>query len=375
MIDEEAEDDTAELCGGKMRCDGPVMIIGTERSGSNLLRLILNQHSRIVVPHPPHFMRYLAPIALTYGDLTEEGNRRALVRDALTLARRHIHPWEHHIDEEAVIRTSSPTLFGVVAAIYEQYRLAEGKARWGCKSTFTVHHVAAVLAERPDARFLWLVRDPRDVAASSKRSVFNPFHPHLTARLWETQQRIALAEREQRGPGVVHLIRYEDLVSAPRPTLERMGDFIGESIEPAMLSHDRSLPARRLATLSESWRNAAWPINTASVGRHLSGLSARERAQVDAATRPLLRRLGYSAGGAPSSDKPPSRWAVRLRDTLLRCGVEFRSMRHDRNYVRRIVRDGTVWWLRVKAYSRFRAQAVGRSRRAAWRHSSREEQV
>jgi hypothetical protein len=353
--------DTAEPSSAKVRSDGPILIIGTERSGSNLLRLILNQHSRVVVPHPPHFMRYLAPITPAYGDLTDEENRRTLVRDVLTLARRHIHPWEHHIDQETVVRTSGPTLFGVVAAVYEQYRLAEGKARWGCKSTFTVHHVAEVLAERPDARFLWLVRDPRDVAASSKRSVFNPFHPYLTARLWETQQRIALAERERRGPGVVHLIRYEDLVSAPRATLERMCDFIGEPLEPAMLSHDHSPTARRIAALSESWRNTAQPITTASVGRHVSGLSAGERAQVEAATQPLLSRLGYPPSGMSSPATPPSPRVVRLQDALLRCGVELRSMWHDRNYIRRVLRDGTVRWLRVKAFSRSYARAAGRA--------------
>lgn len=355
-----ATDHIARNGGERIRSGGPIMIIGTERSGSNLLRLILNQHSRIVVPHPPHFLRYLAPIAPAYGDLTDEGNRRALVRDALTLVRRHIHPWEHHIDQEAVVRTAGPTLFGVVAAIYEQYRLAEGKARWGCKSTFTVHHVADVLAERPDARFLWLVRDPRDVAVSSKRSVFNPFHPYLTARLWENQQRIAFAEWERRGPGVVHLIRYEDLVSEPRATLERMCDFLGEPFETPMLSHDSSVTARRLAVLSESWRNTALPITRASVERHLAGLSTGERAQVEGVTQPLLSHLGYLVSGTPSPAAPRSPRAVRLRDVVLRCSVELRSMRHDRNYLRRIRRDVTVWWLRVKASNRLPRRAGGR---------------
>jgi len=36
----------------------PLFILGTERSGSNLLRLICNAHSRITIPHPPHILRY-----------------------------------------------------------------------------------------------------------------------------------------------------------------------------------------------------------------------------------------------------------------------------------------------------------------------------
>ena len=49
--------------------DDPLFIIGTERSGSNLLRVILDAHSRISVPHPPHIMRYFSPLVARYGDL------------------------------------------------------------------------------------------------------------------------------------------------------------------------------------------------------------------------------------------------------------------------------------------------------------------
>ena len=57
--------------------------MGTERSGSNLLRLILNAHSRIAVPHPPHVLRYFAPLEAGYGDLSRRGNRARLVDDVL----------------------------------------------------------------------------------------------------------------------------------------------------------------------------------------------------------------------------------------------------------------------------------------------------
>ena len=40
----------------------PVFIVGTERSGSNLLRVMLNASSELAVPHPPHVMRYFAPL-------------------------------------------------------------------------------------------------------------------------------------------------------------------------------------------------------------------------------------------------------------------------------------------------------------------------
>jgi hypothetical protein len=330
----------------------PVFIIGTERSGSNLLRLILNAHSRITVPHPPHFMRFLAPLAAGYGDLSVERNRRRLVDDALGLLARHIHPWPHPVDRDRVVASAGPTVFGMVAAIYEQHRAAEGKARWGCKSTFMVDHVDEVLAEFPAARFVWLVRNPQDVASSAKTAVFGHCHPYRMARLWRTQQERAVAAHTRWGPGVVHLLRYEDLVERPEKELRALCAFLGEEFEPAMLAHHTSPAARRTARLSESWRLAGRPISTGRVGAHLTGLSPTERLLVDKVTAPLKKRLGYPVDERARLGPVPSPPAVALRSALLRSRVELRSARQDENHRLRLARDGYVRWLRVKSLVR-----------------------
>jgi hypothetical protein len=334
------------------KSDSPVFIIGSERSGSNLLRLVLNAHSRITVPHPPHFMRYLAPIGESYGDLTVVSNRRALTRDALMLLRRHLHPWPHPINEHRVVAEASPTVFGVIAAIYEQYRIAEVKARWGCKSTFMVEYVRDVLVEYPTARFIWLVRDPRDVASSAKRSVFGYCDPFLMARLWEIQQQKGFDALQRWGPQVVHLLRYEDLVTQPEREVSRICDFLAEQIEPAMLEHHRSKAARQTAGLSESWRNAAKPIFATRIGAHESGLTRRERLLVDKATAEMKRQLGYSDNTHDNQIPEPLAVELLVRSVVLRSLVECRSILRDANYFRRMARDLTVRWLQIKALMR-----------------------
>lgn len=338
------------------------MIIGTERSGSNLLRLVLNSHPSIAIPHPPHFMRYLAPLAPAYGDLREEGSRRALTRDALTLLRAHIHPWEHPVDEDLVVATASATLFGVVSAIYEQYRVAEGKPRWGCKSTFMVDHHADVLAEYPDARFVWLVRDPRDVAASAKRAVFGPCHPRLTAELWERQQRCALGALHECGPGVVYLLRYEDLVARPEEEIAKLCTFAGEPFQPEMLDFHRSEAAQRTARLSESWRNTDRPIAAASVGKYQQRLTVAEQRQVERAAGPMMRQLGYPTAeeGTSAPGRRDLAAVVLGRDIALRALVEYRSIRSDANYLRRWRRDATVAWLRLKVAGKTSSENTGK---------------
>lgn len=352
------------------RCESPIFIIGTERSGSNLLRLVLNAHSRIVVPHPPHFMRYLAPVARSYGDLADPARRRALVRDALRLLRVHIHPWSGAIDEDRVVAEASPTLFGVVAAIYEQHRIAAGAARWGCKSTFMVDHVDAALAEYPAARFVWLVRDPRDVAASARHSVFGPCQPRLTAILWREQQARAHAALAAHGPRTVHLLRYEDLVARAGAEVGRLCEFLGEELEPAMLEPHRQAAARELAALSESWRNADRPISAASVGRHAAQLSSEERAAVEREAGELMARLGYRPSPQLGAAEGPPMLALRAGELTMRVAVEVRSLFHDENHWWRWRRDATVRWLEVKARARGLIPAAARRNDAGRPHTA-----
>lgn len=323
-------------------CDGPVLIIGTERSGSNLLRLVLDAHSRIAVPHPPHFMRYLSGIPY-------DGDVGAMVDDVMWLLRYHLHPWPHVIDRAAVAGAAGPSLLGVVSAVYDQYRVAEGAARWGCKSTFMVEHVDAVVAELADARFVWLVRDPRDVAASAKRAVFGYCHPYRMALRWAAEQDLARAALERWGPGVVHLVRYEDLVSAPGREIRAICDFLGEEVEPAMLAHHLRGSARVTASLSASWRAAGGPITAARVGAHRRGLSDRERRQVESVAGRVMETLRYPFDAASLGEPAPGALGVVLRGFAVRLAVEARSLCTDRNHFRRWRRDAAVRWLRRRA--------------------------
>lgn len=338
---------------GAERTEHPVLIIGTERSGSNLLRLILNEHPDLAIPHPPHLMRYLAPLADSYGDLTVEDNRRAVVRDALTILHRHIHPWPFDLDADVVTQRALPSVFGVVAEIYEQYRLGVGKPRWGCKSTFTIHYVDEVLADYPGARFLWLIRDPRDVATSSKHSVFNPCHPYRTAQLWRAQQELGLAALERWGPDRVYQLRYEDLVCRPEPEIRAICSFLDLPFEERMLHHHDSPAARQIAALSQSWHNTDRPITTAPVGRYHKGLTAQELRLVESQTAELLPSFGYQVSQPEAGAGPgPSEAGVLARELLMRCAVEYRSLLSDRNFRRRVLRDTTVRLLRARAWAR-----------------------
>ncbi len=330
----------------------PIFILGTERSGSNLLRLILHAHPKVAVPHPPHVLRYFAPLEPGYGDLADRSVRTRLVDDVLRLLRVHIHPWEVPIDRRRLIdEADPPDLLGVFLSLYDQYRDGVGKARWGCKSTFVIHHVDRVRAARPAARFLWLVRDPRDVAASSRRSVFSPFHPYLTAQLWREQQELGLGLEGRLPRGCLLRVHYEDLLAEPEATVRRICHFLDEDYLPELLAFHRSDAARTASALSEDWKNTARPVLRHNSGKYRRHLSPGEVRLVETVAGPTMGTLGYAMdtdGGASLPAGLRGRAGVRLADARWRAGVELRSLRTDRNHWRRWTRDSVMAWLRLR---------------------------
>ncbi len=346
-------------------CRNPILIIGTERSGSNLLRLILNAHSALVVPHPPHLVHYFRPLEHLYGDLRQDRNHALLLNDIRRLISTHIHPWAHKVTHHALaaLAPGNDTISAFIG-LYEITTSETGKPRWGCKSTFLIHHIDELRRRLPGVQLLLLVRDPRDVVLSSKRSVFSPCHPGLSARLWDRQQRIGWELLERLDESYILLCHYEKLLAQPEAELRRICDFLGESFETPMLRFFETDEARTSGALSESWRNTLSPILSNNSGKFLSGLSGREIALVEAICRETMERFGYRPTGAAEelakirvAGRPPLRHL--LVNAALRLRVEARSLLHDGNHWRR--------WGRALLLARIRWRLRMRSLAGRWR--------
>ena len=336
----------------------PIFIVGTERSGSNLLRLILNAHPAIAVPHPPHVLRYFASLEAGYGDLTDVENLDNLAGDVLRLLDTHIHPWEIPIDRARLVGDADPKdLFGIFAGLYDQYADVSRKPRWGCKSTFMLHHVDRIFARYPEAKLLLLVRDPRDVAASSKVSVFNPFLPIRTARLWARQQRLGISLSESLGETRLLLQTYEDLISEPERSVTKICSFLDTDFDEGMLRFFETSEARRGGALSESWSNTSRPILSNNSGKYTSGLTPAEILQVEAVAHEEMSELGYpTEHGAEVLERQelPGEMSLHLREAGRQVAVELRSLRKDRNVHLRWRRTLLMQWLGMRRGSELR---------------------
>lgn len=339
----------------------PIFIIGSERSGSNLLRLILNSHSKIAIPHPPHIMRDFVPILRFYGELKVDRNFLRLVHDVVQVVNAHFAPWPFLLKESDVIRIAKPTrsLFGIYCAIYDLYLEYSQKQRWGCKSTFMHQQVEEICKHFENPKFIHLVRDPRAVVASAKKSIFSAYQPQIEAKLWE-QEQSSIQKRKQSILNTENTmtIRYEDLVESPQKVVNHMMNFLGEMFEEQQLSFFESHEASSLSKLSESWKNCGEPITQDRIFRYRNELRVDEIEMVESITSSLMSEFGYAretAGVRP----PASHTSLILQESYLKLKAEFRSFRKDKNFSQRWKKKFLLKKIRFKrAYFHWPVQGV-----------------
>jgi LPS sulfotransferase NodH len=267
----------------------PFFVVGSERSGTTMLRLMLNRHSRLCVPPESHFVTRLV-------DRFGTPPAPATFREALA-AEPRFREWQLPLDAVRLPATERPTWAALFDAVFGAYAAAEGKVRWGDKTPVYVTRVETLREIfGPQARFVHIVRDGRDVAASLKGVAWNVRSVAENARTWRHDVETARAFG-RRAPEAYHEVVYERLVADPEHELRAVCAHLGEPFEPAMLQFfddaDAAIPAHR-----RQWhRNATRPVNDSAIGRWREDLTPAEIAQFEWIAGSLLADLGYPASG------------------------------------------------------------------------------
>jgi hypothetical protein len=195
----------------------------------------------------------------------------------------------------AMIAGGRPVSYSsLVTAIFDSYGDAQGKALVGDKTPGYVRRMNTLHALWPQARFVHLIRDGRDVYLSMrhrplhhlKAGVFDTWSekPVLTAALWwELNVRGGRKAGNLLGAGLYYEIRYESLVAHPREECETLSAFLGLPYDDAMLRFNetqRKKKERRPITPGlRDWRTQ---------------MPAQDLERFEAAAGGLLEELGYA---------------------------------------------------------------------------------
>ncbi len=272
------------------------LMIGTQRSGSNLLRLMLNQIDGIAAPHPPHILQRMMPFLPSYGDLNQADSFRVLVDDVCRLVELNPVTWDGvSLNREDVIaRCNERSLVAVFFAIYDILAETWGAEHWCCKSLANVKYLPEINSYSDDAKFIYLYRDGRDVALSFQKAVVGEKHIYHIAQAWAKSQRLALQMRDSlESSDRFYNISYEDLVADPETSLKGLCGFMGREYTPELLNFHQSSEASNAASSSSLWGNVTKPIMKQNTKKFLKHATEEEIEIFESVAGDVLDALGY----------------------------------------------------------------------------------
>ena len=279
-------------------------VVGVGRSGTTLLRLMLDAHPQLAIPAETHFVPQLIESA-------GEGASAAELATLITGARN----WgDFNLDAaelaERVGALERSEAAGAIRAFYELYAECQGKPRWGDKTPIYITSMRPIGATLSEARFVHLIRDGRDVALSRRRRGMGAGKPIAdTARRWRRRIEGARADaRRLRGRYLE--LRFEDLVVHPEPALRRICELIDLDSDPAMLDYPEraggrlaemggdldAREGRRSRSGAErlaSHALATEPPRAERTEAWRTEMSESDRREFEAVAGPLLHELGY----------------------------------------------------------------------------------
>jgi len=273
-----------------------VVVLGFPRSGTTLLRRLLESHPDMCCPPETHLLRSAAAF------LQQDDSPLGYSADVLTSLR------FSGLDPETVVDRLRDMVFGIYADICNN----QNKRVWVEKSALDIFHVDAIerlLGDR--CRFIWLTRHAIDVLCSVKEYVSSVeiYYPELFdyvrrypvpmeafAHAWiDTQARMSQFIAEH--PDTCLQLRYEDLVTDPADNLQRILDFLGMEGDPVALVDELGKSAGMIGY--GDWKAYERDgVSTESVGRHHE-LPPRLLGRLAALVNPTMLRLGYQEVSVP----------------------------------------------------------------------------
>jgi hypothetical protein len=273
------------------RVPDPFFIVGNDRSGTTMLRLILDRGPDAAIPPESMFLT-------DFADFFERGEPRDTGAATRFMHEVWNHPkvrlWQLAGEPPEIPPGLSPADMYrfVVEAPFQAYAAKHGKPRWGDKTPHYVHHVDHLLVLWPRARFVVLVRDGRDVALSLRRMPFGPNNAWAAAPWWARGIRAGEAAQEAH-PDAVLTVRYEDLARRPTEHVPRICEFLGLHYSDDMLALEDADPSRIVPDQASWFPTLFDGINTTAVARWEREMSLRDQRVFAAQAGAELARLGY----------------------------------------------------------------------------------
>lgn len=290
-----------------MNLPAPFFILGNPRSGTTLLRLMLDAHPDVTVPPECGFMIWFYPKYNSWNaqDCTKE-TVELFVADLKTAKK--IDSWDLNFDklEEHLLNVAPASYAHLVDEVYSFFASQHHTSRqlWGDKNNFYLNHIKEIIEIFNQARFIHIIRDGRDVACSYKelnnKKIHSDFAPKLTnsikeiAKEWQENNVLILNDLEQcvRKDRFIS-VRFEDLVLSPSDELRKVSQFLDIDYHPNMLAYYTYSKTYEPDEYLQWKSHTKKAPQTSRIKRYLSDLTTTEIAEFNHQANGLLTRFQY----------------------------------------------------------------------------------
>ncbi|WP_263785483.1 sulfotransferase family protein [Salinibacter grassmerensis] len=285
----------------------PVFVVGMPRSGTTLLSSLLDAHPDLVIAPETHYFTRCWPGGTidSWADVEQmlaRLDQQPGVHDmALSDAE-----WDAIRDQLRVLEV--PTHGDILRVLIETYAARSGVPAWGEKTPDHLRKVPEMARQFPNAVFLAIIRDPRDVVLSLQNLPWSRRRTPEQAWTWRTYA--ALVDRYRTNyKRRFFALRYEDLIETPKACLQDVCAFLETPFYEAMLQprqrEDQHFDADR-----EPWkRKSAREIDASNREKWRAQMPEAERVVVDVITGRWLSAYEYP--------RPSIRWRPALIGRIL----------------------------------------------------------
>jgi hypothetical protein len=296
--------------------DHPVFICGHPKSGTTLLRALLDSHPQLVVyPDETFYFRGFLPeirglsfeekLSLAQRYLLHFFNAPGNNLESNTIGHQTENPYQVYAETcvamekllpQSAFRHNGDLLSAAILAFGEVHRLLENDNQyWVEKTPYNEHYAELVYSWWPEARCIHVVRDPRDNFATYHRK-----HPGLPveefATSWNASLKVGFQSQKQFGKETYLIIRYEDLTQQSENEIQKIIDFL-------KIKEDELL--RKPTKNGVLWEGNSMfndrfsGISSKPLGRWKSELKHEDVSIIETACRRGMEQLGYIPQGRP----------------------------------------------------------------------------
>ena len=278
----------------------PFFIISSGRSGSTLLRAIICQHTDVCIPPESHVIGKVAANFKKYYRYLPWEYVVRLVISEFQIQYPGFTFWKIHLCEFYHAALNIPPqercLAKLIDDFYCYYRRKQkpDATRWGDKSLRNATQLPWISKLFPNAQYIHIIRDGRDVALSLVAAdAVGVNDLGVAAEHWKKSVQSARRFGQMLDKSRYLEIRYEKLAMNPEGEIRRVYEFLGYDYSSDALQFNKNI--KQLGDTSRPLHsNLQKPVNTESIGRWRKQLNEQEKELLNRRLKALLVEINYS---------------------------------------------------------------------------------